>query len=203
MSTTSGQERIVVGIDGSPEATAALSWAIDEARLRGVGLRVIHVFPALISLVATTAHEYWPQVVKEQQAMFDQVMAAAPAMDDLDVERSLIHGNPAEVLVDSSRGANLLVIGYRGRGGFGGMLLGSVSISLRAPSALPGRGGSPGAPRRLSARGRGVAAGIRSPHTRPGADRTSDPPRAEAFSMAQVTRRRNQRTTRDAPTAVA
>jgi nucleotide-binding universal stress UspA family protein len=127
MSTTSGQERIVVGIDGSPEATAALSWAIDEARLRGVGLRVIHVFPALISLVGTIAHEYWPQVAKEQEAMFDQVMAAAPAMDDLDVERSLIHGNPAEVLVESSRGANLLVIGYRGRGGFRGMLLGSVS----------------------------------------------------------------------------
>jgi nucleotide-binding universal stress UspA family protein len=128
MSTTSGQEQIVVGIDGSPEATAALSWAINEARLRGVGLRVIHAFPALISLVGTTAHEYWPQVAKEQEAMFDQVMAAAPAMDGLDVERSLVHGNPAEVLVDASRGANLLVIGYRGRGGFRGMLLGSVSM---------------------------------------------------------------------------
>jgi len=128
MSTNSGQERIVVGIDGSPEATAALSWAVNEARLRGVGLRIIHVFPALISLVGTTAHEYWPQVVKEQEAMFDQVMAAAPTMDDLDVERSLVHGNPSEVLVDASRGANLLVIGYRGRGGFRGMLLGSVSI---------------------------------------------------------------------------
>ncbi len=128
MSATSGQERIVVGIDGSPEASAALSWAINEARLRGLGLRVIHVFPALISIVGTAAHEYWPQVVKEQETMFDQVLAAAPSMDDLDVERSLIHGSPAEVLVDASRGANLLVLGFRGRGGFRGMHLGSVSI---------------------------------------------------------------------------
>jgi nucleotide-binding universal stress UspA family protein len=49
-------------------------------------------------------------------------------MDDLDVERSLVPGNPSEVLVDESRGASLLVVGARGRGGFRGMLLGSVSI---------------------------------------------------------------------------
>ncbi len=49
-------------------------------------------------------------------------------MDDLDVERILVGGNPAEVLVDASRGANLLVLGSHGRGRFRGMLLGSVSI---------------------------------------------------------------------------
>ncbi len=66
MSTTSGHERIVVGIDGSPTANAALAWAIDEARLRGRGLRVIQVFPALISIVGTRAHEYLPQIEKEE-----------------------------------------------------------------------------------------------------------------------------------------
>ncbi len=48
-------------------------------------------------------------------------------MDDLDVERILVGANPAEVLVDASRGANLLVLGSHGRGRFRGMLLGSVA----------------------------------------------------------------------------
>ncbi|HUK73099.1 MAG TPA: universal stress protein [Streptosporangiaceae bacterium] len=128
MSTASGQERIVVGIDGSPQSKAALSWAIDEARLRGRGLRVIHVFPALISIASTPTTEYLPQVEKEQAAMFEQALAAAPPMDDLDVERLLIGGNPSEELVNASRGANLLVLGSHGVGSFRGMLLGSVSI---------------------------------------------------------------------------
>ena len=45
MSTNSGKGRIVAGIDGSLPSMAALSWAIDEARLRGLGLRIIHAFP--------------------------------------------------------------------------------------------------------------------------------------------------------------
>jgi nucleotide-binding universal stress UspA family protein len=128
MSTTSGQERIVVGIDGSPQASAALSWAIEEAHLRGRGLRIIHAFPALISIASTPSTEYLPDVEKEQAAMFERVLAAAPATDGLDVERELVGGNPSEVLVNASRDANLLVVGSHGVGTFRGMLLGSVSI---------------------------------------------------------------------------
>jgi nucleotide-binding universal stress UspA family protein len=128
VSTTSGQGRIVIGIDGSVESVAALSWGIEEARLRGRGLRVVYAFPALVSILGTTAHDYFPQVEKEAAATFEQAMATAPAMDDLDVERSVLPGNPSEVLVDESRGASLLVLGYRGRGGFADMLLGSVTI---------------------------------------------------------------------------
>jgi nucleotide-binding universal stress UspA family protein len=128
VSTTSGPGRIVIGIDGSPESAAALSWGIEEARLRGRGLRIVYAFPALVSILGTTAHDYFPQVEKEAAATFEQALAAAPAMDDLDVERSVLPGNPSEVLVDESRGASLLVLGHRGRGSFRGMLLGSVSI---------------------------------------------------------------------------
>ena len=118
----------MVGIDGSPQATAALAWGIDEARLRGLGLRVVYAFPALVSILGDTAHEYFPQVEKEATARFEQVLSSAPAMDDLDVERVMLPGNPAEVLVDESRGASMLVVGSSGQGGFRGMLLGSVSI---------------------------------------------------------------------------
>jgi nucleotide-binding universal stress UspA family protein len=128
MSTDSGKGRIVVGIDGSPRSQAALSWAADEARLRGLGLRIIHAFPALVSFFGTTAHEYYPQVEAEARSMFEKALASAPAMDDLDVERTLVPGNPAEILVEASHGASLLVVGSRGRGAFRGMLIGSVSI---------------------------------------------------------------------------
>jgi nucleotide-binding universal stress UspA family protein len=128
MSTPSGQGRIVVGIDGSPESARALSWGIDEGRLRGLGLRIVYAFPALVSILGDTAHDYYPQVEREAAAMFEKALAAAPTMDDLDVEHRMLPGNPAQVLVDESRGATLLVVGYRGRGGFVGMLLGSVSI---------------------------------------------------------------------------
>jgi nucleotide-binding universal stress UspA family protein len=128
MTTNSGQGRIVVGIDGSPPAQAALSWAIDEARLRGLGLRVVYAFPALVSFFGTTAHEYYPEVEKEARRMFAKALAAAPALDDLDVERTLEPGNAAEILVEASRGASLLVVGSRGRGAFRGMLMGSVTM---------------------------------------------------------------------------
>lgn len=127
MSTPSGQGRIVVGVDGSPESIRALSWGIDEARLRGLGVRILYAFPALTSFFGKTAHEYYPQVENEATAMFDSTLAAAPAMDDLDVERSVEAGNPSEVLVKASRGASLLVVGSHGRGVFHGMTLGSVS----------------------------------------------------------------------------
>jgi nucleotide-binding universal stress UspA family protein len=127
MSTNSGKGRIVVGIDGSPAAQAALSWAIDEARLRGLGLRIIYAFPALVSFFGTTAHEYYPQVEAEAHKVFEQALASAPSMDGLDVERTLEPGNPAEVLVEASQGASMLVVGARGRGGFRGVVMGSVS----------------------------------------------------------------------------
>jgi nucleotide-binding universal stress UspA family protein len=129
MSSVSGDAAvIVVGVDGSTESAAALSWAVDEARLRGATLKIVHAFPALMSFFGTTAHEYYPQVEKEAHERFDAILAAAPPMDGLEVAHTVVPGNPAEVLVGESRGATMLVVGSRGHGSFRGMLLGSVSI---------------------------------------------------------------------------
>jgi nucleotide-binding universal stress UspA family protein len=128
VSGNSGNGRIVVGIDGSPQSAAALAWAVDEARLRGLGLHIMHAFPAMVSILGSTAHEYYPQVEDEAKTAFEEALANAPAMDDLDVERTLVAGNPAELLVEASRGASLLVVGSHGRGSFRGMLVGSVSM---------------------------------------------------------------------------
>jgi nucleotide-binding universal stress UspA family protein len=138
MSTASGDHRvIVVGIDGSPESGSALSWAIQEARLRNASLNIVHAFPALVSFFGTTAHEYYPQVEKEAQDQFDAMLAAAPPMDDLAVQHTLVPGHPAEVLVRESKGATMLVVGSRGRGGFRGIVLGSVSTQCTQLAHCP------------------------------------------------------------------
>ncbi len=127
MSNDSGNGRVVVGIDGSPQSEAALAWAIDEARLRGRGLRVIHAFPSVVSIMGHSDPEYYQKAEGEAKVQFEQALAKGPATEGVDVEKAVEQGNPAEVLVDASRGANLLVLGSRGRGAFRGMLLGSVS----------------------------------------------------------------------------
>jgi len=127
MSTASGHGRVIVGIDGSRPGSAALAWAIEEARLRGLGLRIVYAFPTLVSYFAKPAHDYYPQVEEEAKSKFDRALAEAPPMDDLDVERALEPGNPSEVLIEASRGASMLVVGSHGRDGFGGMLIGSVA----------------------------------------------------------------------------
>ena len=137
MSMTPGKEQIVVGIDGSPHSHAALSWAVDEARLRGRSLRIVYVFPAMISIVGTAAHDYYPRVEKEARETFEKALSSAPSFDGLDVERDIIPGNPAEQLVAASHGANLLVVGSRGLGTFRGMLLGSVSMHCAQQAHCP------------------------------------------------------------------
>jgi hypothetical protein len=55
----------------------------------------------------------------------------------IDVRTKLVHGHPAQALIDSSAGAELVVVGSRGRGGFAGMLLGSVSQAVLQHAACP------------------------------------------------------------------
>lgn len=137
MSTPLEKGQVVVGIDGSNHSHAALAWATEEARLRGRGLRIIHAFPALVSIVGTKAHEHYPEVEAEARDTFEKALASAPSLDGLEVERSLIPGNPSEQLVAASKGANLLVVGSRGLGAFRGMLLGSVSMHCVTSAHCP------------------------------------------------------------------
>jgi len=122
------QGKIVVGVDGSPHSARALAWALAEARLRRYTLRVVYAFPALVSYLGTTAHEYYPQVERDAAEVFERALADMPEHSDVEVERALVAGNPAGELVEESRRASLLVVGSRGLGGFRGMLLGSVSM---------------------------------------------------------------------------
>ena len=131
---------IVVGIDGSPEADAALSFAHAEATLRGVALHIVCAWePATASYVGE-AFAATPDAFLEAEQHADDVLQAALEQlpsTDVEVEALAIEGHPARVLIDHAATAELLVLGSRGRGATKRLLLGSVSTHLAHHTPCP------------------------------------------------------------------
>jgi nucleotide-binding universal stress UspA family protein len=135
---------IVVGVDHSDGAKAALGFALEEARLRGATLRVVHAWQ-FGSIGATGFEGALPAVGGELDefrraaaAELDAIVAeAAAGADGVEIEKRIDQGAAAAVLVDESRHADLLVVGSRGHGGFASLLLGSVSQQCAHHAACP------------------------------------------------------------------
>ena len=123
--------RVVVGIDGSEGSLPALVWAHDQAALVGADLEVVIAWEALVVpsgwpvASPTTGIDYDPAEVAERIASeaMDKALGGRPE----GTRTVIVQGHPANVLVDASEGADLLVVGSSGHGAFVGMLLGSVS----------------------------------------------------------------------------
>jgi nucleotide-binding universal stress UspA family protein len=128
---------IIVGVDGSPEAAAALAWAVDEARLHGARLHVVHAYPVLSALTGSTGDELYAHLETDAKELLQRIAAAGPSVEDLSVNYLGVPGNPAEVLIEASREAKLLVVGSRGLGGFMGLVMGSVSSQCVHHSHCP------------------------------------------------------------------
>jgi nucleotide-binding universal stress UspA family protein len=129
---------IVVGIDGSALSTNALEFAIEETQLRHGHLHVTYAYPAMERPVTgSTGKDYYEQVEAEARKFMEGIMSSSPSTDGLDVEWLAVPGNPAEVLIEASSGAALLVVGSRGVGGFKGLMMGSVSTQCVHYSHCP------------------------------------------------------------------
>ncbi|HKU56934.1 MAG TPA: universal stress protein [Gaiellaceae bacterium] len=136
---------IVVGVDHSRQSKKALRFALEEARLRGARLRVVHAWQ--YGTIGTTGIEgfYTPVVgadlddVREaaEKALEETLREPLANAGAVEIERRVVEGPPASVLVKESRDADLLVVGSRGHGGFRELLLGSVSQQVSHHAACP------------------------------------------------------------------
>jgi nucleotide-binding universal stress UspA family protein len=119
--------RIVVGVDGSKGADAALRWALAEATLRGADVEAVLAweYPYLDRLGRAVRDELQAQAEAHLAELVGPVTASldgAPALHP-----RAVRGSPADALLAAGAHADLLVVGRRGRGGFTELLLGSVS----------------------------------------------------------------------------
>ena len=144
---------IVVGVDGSPEAKRALRWALIEASLRRTSVHAVSVWHVPVEVAPTIGpilpvpvyepaqadrEEDLRRRTKEQlDAIVAEVKREVPEADGVRVEEQVVAGHAAEMLVEAAADAELLVVGSRGRGGFTGLLLGSVSQACAHHARCP------------------------------------------------------------------
>ncbi len=123
--------RVVVGSDGSELSAEAIGSAFQMADERGVPLVVVHAwflqsYASGIAVLET--EEARREIADEERLLSSETVAGwADKFPDVVVQQHVVNAHPVQALVDHSEGADLLVVGSRGRGGFGGLLLGSVS----------------------------------------------------------------------------
>ncbi|WP_446210383.1 universal stress protein [Micromonospora sp. IBSANI012] len=123
--------RIVVGVDGSPGSRTALRWAMTQAELTDARVEAVSAWqdPAVYGF----AYGWSPAVFEDVSiaAVTEKVLAETVADEaakgsTVQILTRVLHGHPAQVLLDAAGGAQLLVVGSRGHGAFAGILLGSV-----------------------------------------------------------------------------
>jgi len=141
---TSGEARqvVVVGVDGSAASVAALGWAARYAAAVGATVRAVLAwhYPTAAGQppVGIAPGQVSAEVEEHMRSdLADAVTKAFPDPSAARVETRIAYGHPAEVLIEESRNANLLVVGHRGHGAFTGMLVGSVSIHCVTHASCP------------------------------------------------------------------
>jgi nucleotide-binding universal stress UspA family protein len=133
---------IVVGIDGSPSATAALRWAVKQAQLSGGTVDAVIAWEPPAAFLGYG----WSAGMMSEPAGFQEAAAktlaravaeGVPPDSGVPVEQKVIEGYGPRVLVEVSREADLLVVGSRGHGAFADVLLGSVSQHCSHHASCP------------------------------------------------------------------
>ncbi len=132
---------IVLGVDRAPAEEPAIRFAFEEAIVRGARLRVVHAWshPGSGGPGDMRPLVYEPEEITEDEArsLSETLSRWREKFPGVDVVSEVIHGRPSRVLSGASARADLLVVGSRGRGGFTGLLLGSVSHALLHDAHCP------------------------------------------------------------------
>lgn len=134
--STTREAPVVLGIDGSPASEQATAIAFDEASQRGVELIALHSWADYGSFELPEG-AWRDQLEIGRETLAERLAGWQERYPDVPVDRCLVHGDPATQLVEASELAQLTVVGSHGRGGFAGMLLGSVSSAVVQTARTP------------------------------------------------------------------
>jgi nucleotide-binding universal stress UspA family protein len=127
---------VVVGVDGSVMGEQAVGFAFAEAALRKAPLRALHAstwnapLPAPQDAAVPYANPPGALAGEEERLVSEALAGHRERYPEVPVEDQVVHGRTREALIEASHSAQLLVVGARGRGGFAGLLLGSVSQAV-------------------------------------------------------------------------
>ncbi|GAA1227726.1 universal stress protein [Kitasatospora nipponensis] len=125
---TEPQRRIVVGVDGSPSSIDALRWAVDQARTRSAVVEAVTAWQHPVSTGWTVPFEADEDLAAVMRKVLDDAIArTTDPQGQVEIRPRVVQGGTVSSLLEAARGAELLVVGSRGHGGFVGALLGSVS----------------------------------------------------------------------------
>lgn len=132
---------VVVGLDGSGHSLSAASVALEEAAVRGVKVVVVTTWWLEVldgAVVTERGTPEWAAVEARYRSLIEDALAPGRAAHpDVEVEIVIDNARPVPTLLERARGASLLVVGSRGRGGFAGMALGSVSHKVLQRATCP------------------------------------------------------------------
>jgi len=142
MTAGSTDQLIVVGVDGSGHADAALAWALEEAALRQATVRVVHAWqylPMVAEPMAAVPTTPFAELAKAAELVATESITRVTGGTEpvVPVEVRIVEGAAGAALLDAAEGATLIVVGSRGRGGFAGLLLGSVSQQVTHHAHCP------------------------------------------------------------------
>ena len=145
--------RIVVGVDGSEESAEALAWAVGQGRLTGAVVEVVYAYDyspswqlygyeglsvAEVEMAAREEETVEREAVEFAHGLVEKMISDLGDVADVTVEPMVVNDRrPASALLRVSEDADLLVLGSRGRGGFAGLLLGSVSQQCASHATCP------------------------------------------------------------------
>jgi nucleotide-binding universal stress UspA family protein len=133
---TAGQ--VVVGVDDSPECDDAIGFAFEQASARGCGLVAVHAWWLDPAVLQSDVTDGWQEVVEEERILTSTVLVPwRGRFPEVKVTRLVGHAAVANALCAAGDGAELLVVGSRGRGGFTSLLLGSASRAVLQHAPCP------------------------------------------------------------------
>ncbi|BBY89249.1 universal stress protein [Mycolicibacterium tokaiense] len=132
---------VVVGVDGSPTSESATALAFEEAHLRGVDLVAVHAWSDMGPIgfpPSNWSPIEWRNIKeREEKLLTERLGEWRRRFPTVTVFPRVVCDQPAPRLLEAAQGAQLLVVGSRGRGGFAGLLLGSVSATVAGAATVP------------------------------------------------------------------